>query len=35
MLGIKLMPRIRNWKDLKFYSIDKIHEYKHIDCLFS
>lgn len=29
------MPRIRNWKDLKFYCVDKTHEYKHIDSLFS
>jgi TnpA family transposase/uncharacterized coiled-coil protein SlyX len=35
LLGIKLMPRIRNWKDLKFYRFDKIHEYKHINSLFS
>lgn len=35
LLGIKLMPRIRNWKDLKFYRFDKSHEYKHIDSLFS
>ncbi|MEG0672316.1 Tn3 family transposase [Clostridium sp.] len=35
LLGIKLMPRIRNWKDLKFYRVDKTHEYKHIDSLFS
>ena len=35
LLGIKLMPRIRNWKDLKFYRAYKTHEYKHIDSLFS
>lgn len=35
LLGIKLMPRIRNWKDLKFYRVDKKHKYKHIDSLFS
>lgn len=35
LLGIKLMPRIRNWKDLKFYRVDKDHKYKHIDSLFS
>lgn len=35
LLGIKLMPRIRNWKDLKFYRVDKNHKYKHIDSLFS
>lgn len=35
LLEIKLMPRIRNWKDLKFYRAYKTHEYKHIDFLFS
>jgi TnpA family transposase len=35
LLGIKLMPRIRNWKDLKLYRFDKNHIYKHIDSLFS
>ncbi len=35
LLGIKLMPRIRNWKDLKFYRFDKNYVYKHIDSLFS
>jgi len=35
LLGIKLMPRIRNWKDLKFYRVNKEHKYKHIDSLFS
>lgn len=35
MLGIKLMPRIRNWKDLKFFRPDKDMLYKHIDSLFS
>ena len=34
LLGIKLMPRIRNWKDLKFYRPDKNSSYKHIDSLF-
>lgn len=34
LLGIKLMPRIRNWKDLKFYRSDKESSYKHIDSLF-
>ncbi len=33
--GIQLMPRIRNWKDLKFYKADKATKYKHIDRLFS
>ncbi|EEL03039.1 putative transposase [Bacillus mycoides NBRC 101238 = DSM 11821] len=34
LLGIKLMPRIRNWKDLKFFRPDKHTHYKHIDHLF-
>lgn len=33
--GIQLMPRIRNWKDLKFYKADKATKYKHMDRLFS
>ncbi len=35
LFGIKLMPRIRNWKDLTFYRADKDTKYKHIDKLFS
>lgn len=35
LLGINLMPRIRNWKDLKFYKANKDKEYQHIDQLFS
>ncbi len=35
LLGIKLMPRIRNWKDLTFYRSDKNTVYQHIDSLFS
>jgi TnpA family transposase len=35
LLGINLMPRIRNWKDLKFYRADKDTQYHHIDQLFS
>lgn len=35
LLGIKLMPRIRNWKHLKFYKPSKETTYKHIDELFS
>jgi hypothetical protein len=35
MLGIQLMPRIRNWKDLNFYRPDKETVYQHIDSLFS
>lgn len=34
LLGIKLMPRIRNWKDLKFYKPYKESRYNHIDSLF-
>jgi TnpA family transposase len=34
LLGIKLMPRIRNWKDLKFYRPSKDIHYQHIDALF-
>jgi TnpA family transposase len=34
LLGIKLMPRIRNWKDLKFYRPSKDIRYQHIDTLF-
>jgi TnpA family transposase len=35
LLGIKLMPRIRNWKDLKFFRPSKEERYKNIDSLFS
>jgi len=35
LLGIKLMPRIRNWKNLHFYKPDRVAEYKHIGSLFS
>ena len=34
LLGIKLMPRIRNWQDLTFYRPDKETIYEHIDSLF-
>lgn len=34
LLGFKLMPRIRNWKDYNFYRPDKNAKYKHIDPLF-
>jgi TnpA family transposase len=34
LLGIKLMPRIRNWKDLKFFRPSKDTRYQHIDELF-
>jgi TnpA family transposase len=35
LLGISLMPRIRNWKNLKLYRPDKLTAYHHIDALFS
>lgn len=35
LLGIKLMPRIRNWKDLVLYRSDSKTKYKHIDKLFT
>lgn len=35
LLGIDLMPRIRNWKNLKFYKLDKTKVYEHIDELFT
>ena len=35
LLGIFLMPRIRNWKDLKMYRPDKETSFIHIDSLFS
>ncbi len=34
LLGIELMPRIRHWKDLKFYRPSKQAVYQHIDSLF-
>ncbi len=34
LLGIELMPRIRNWKDLKFFRPDPSVTYEHIDALF-
>lgn len=34
LLGIKLMPRIRNWKSLKFYRPSKNKRYKYINSLF-
>ena len=34
LLGIKLMPRIRNFKDLKFYKTDPDINYKNIDDIF-
>lgn len=35
MLGIHLMPRIRNWKDLHFFRPSKKTRYQHIDSLFT
>mgnify|MGYP002144619689 FL=1 len=35
LLGIKLMPRIRNWKDLKLFRPTQNAHYTHIDCLFA
>ena len=35
LLGFRLMPRIRNWKDLKLFKPDKDTAYQHIDDLFS
>ena len=35
LLGIKLMPRIRNWKDVTFFRPSKDTRYKHIDTLFT
>lgn len=34
-LGIELLPRIRNWKDLIFFRPTKDATYEHIDALFS
>lgn len=34
LLGIQLMPRIRNWKELSFHRPDKAVHYHHIDRLF-
>ena len=35
LLGIRLMPRIRNWKDLTLYRPTPESRYKHINTLFS
>jgi len=35
LLGIKLMPRMRNWDDVIFYRADKSIRYTHIDALFT
>ena len=34
LFGIQLMPRIRNWKGLNFYRVDKDTKYTNIDSLF-
>ncbi len=34
LLGIKLMPRIRNWREYKFYRPDEDTRYEHIEPLF-
>jgi TnpA family transposase len=33
LLGIQLMPRIRNWKDLRFYRPAPHVHYQHIERL--
>jgi TnpA family transposase len=35
LLGISLMPRIRNWKDLKLFRPDPNVHYTHLESLFS
>lgn len=35
LLGIKLMPRIRNWKDLTFHKPEKNFEFQNLEVLFS
>src|SRR5262245_15297857 len=35
LLGIKLMPRIRNWKDLTLFRPSPQARYQHIDALFA
>ncbi len=34
LMGIQLMPRMRNWNDVTFFRADKTTIYKHIDSLF-
>ncbi|MGW2370171.1 Tn3 family transposase [Streptomyces sp. NPDC001667] len=34
MLGMELLPRIRNWKDLTFYRVSATVKYRHIGPLF-
>ena len=35
LLGIELLPRIRNWKKLVFYRPTKETQYQHLDALFT
>ncbi len=35
LLGIQLMPRIRNWKELKLFRPSKEEVYEHFNELFS
>ena len=35
LLGIQLMPRIRNWKDLNLYRSNSNQRHIHIESLFS
>lgn len=35
LMGIELMPRIRNWKDLTLYRPSRHTRYQHIDALFT
>ena len=35
LLGIELMPRIRNWKDMTMFRPDKNTQYENIDALFT
>lgn len=35
LLGIQLMPRMRNWSDVTFYRPDRQTRYRHIDPLFT
>lgn len=34
LLGIQLMPRIRNWRDYRFFRPEEDSRYEHIDALF-
>jgi TnpA family transposase len=35
LLGIELMPRIRNWKGMMLFRPSKTSRYRHIDSLFT